>query len=402
MDSVAEKKTKKKTRKRGVLFARTLPMDLFIFAAKRTPFGTFGGKLKGFTATDLGAHAGRAALASCGVAPALVGSSVWGNVAQTAPDAAYLARHVGLRCGLEKESTALTVNRLCGSGFQALVSAAHEMAGGDNASGLALIGGAESMSQAPLSAWGHQVRFGTKLGADLALQDTLWAALTDSHVKTPMGVTAETLGAQYGVTRGECDAFALRSQSTWAAAARSGALAASIAPMELPGRRGPEAFATDEHPRPDTSQESLAKLPSVFKKEGGLVSAGNASGICDGAAALVLGTSAAAKKYSLKPLARVRGWATAGVDPSIMGLGPAPSVRAVLARTGLQLKDMDLIEVRPAGPLAFLPMSQGHCWHAPLTPPLRTPNTHPHTQLCLPPCRSMRPLLRRCWLWPRS
>lgn len=319
-------------------------MELFILAAKRTPFGTFGGKLKGFTATDLAVHASQAVLT--GLPPAAVGSSVWGNVAQTSSDAAYLSRHVGLRSGLSKESLALTVNRLCGSGFQALVSAAYELGSGDNASGLALVGGAESMSQAPLSAWGHTVRFGTKLGTDLALQDTLWAALTDSHIKTPMGITAEALGAQYGVTRAECDAYALRSQSLWAAAAgKGGVLAATIAPLELPGRKGPETFAVDEHPRPDSTAESLARLPSVFKKEG-LVSAGNASGICDGAAALLLGTKEAAAKHGLKPLCRVKGWATAGVDPKLMGIGPAPAVRAVLARTGLQLKDMDLIEVR--------------------------------------------------------
>ena len=322
---------------------------LFILAAKRTPFGAFGGKLKGFSATDLAVHAGRAALAASGVPPAAVGASVWGSVAQTSSDAAYLARHAGLRCGLEKESTALTVNRLCGSGFQALVSAAHELRAGENATGLALIGGAESMSQAPLSAWGHTVRFGTKLGADLALQDTLWAALTDSLAKTPMGTTAEVLGAQYGVTRAECDAYALRSQAAWGAAAKGALLPASIAPMELPGRKGPEAFAVDEHPRPDTAADALARLPSVFKKEGGLVSAGNASGICDGAAALVLGTGEAAARHGARPLARVVGWATAGVDPKVMGIGPAPAVRAALARTGLQLKDMDLIEVRARG-----------------------------------------------------
>jgi acetyl-CoA acyltransferase 2 len=350
--------------------------ELFILAAKRTPFGTFGGKLKGYSATDLAVHAGRAALASCGVAPSAVGASVWGNVAQTSSDAAYLARHVGLRCGLEQGSTALTVNRLCGSGFQALVSAAHEVRGGDNASGLALVGGAESMSQAPLSAWGHQVRFGTKLGTDLALQDTLWAALTDSHVKTPMGVTAEALGAQYGVTRAECDAYALRSQVTWAAAARGALLPATIAPMELPGgRKGPEAFAADEHPRADASAESLARLPSVFKKEGGLVSAGNASGICDGAAALVLGTAQAARSAGAgAPLARIVGWATAGVDPRLMGIGPAPAVRAVLAKTGLKLSDMDLIEVR-----LRLGWGASLCALPPLSPLPLSQRTHAHT-----------------------
>lgn len=322
--------------------------ELLIYGAKRTPFGAFGGKLKNLTATDLGAAAGRAALASCGVDPSRVGSSVWGSVAQTSPDAAYLARHVGLRCGLPHSSIALTVNRLCGSGFQSLISAAHELRAGDNATGLALVGGAESMSQAPLSAYGHTVRFGQKLGVDLVLQDTLWAALTDSHCKTPMGVTAETLGAQFGVTRAACDAFALASQQRWAAAARGGAFAPSVAPLELPGRKGAtELFGVDEHPRPDTTAEQLAKLAPVFKKEDGLVTAGNASGICDGAAALVVGVPGAAGAGA-KPLARVVGWATAGVDPRVMGIGPAPAIRAVLAKLGLKLEQMDLVEVRPA------------------------------------------------------
>ena len=320
---------------------------LFIYAAKRTPFGAFGGKLKGFTATDLGVAAGAATLASVkGLEPAKVGASVWGNVAQTSPDAAYLARHVGLRCGLAHSSTALTVNRLCGSGFQALVSAAHELRAGDNASGLALVGGAESMSQAPLSAYGHTVRFGQRLGTDLALQDTLWAALTDSHCKTPMGTTAEVLGAQYGVTRAACDAFSLASQQRWAAAHKAGALAPTIAPVERPGgRKGPELFSVDEHPRPDSSAEQLAKLAPVFKKDGGLVTAGNASGICDGAAALLVGEAGAAGAGA-KPLARVLGWATAGVDPRIMGIGPVPAIRAVLAQLQLTLGQMDLLEVR--------------------------------------------------------
>lgn len=319
--------------------------QLFILSARRTPFGSFGGKLKGFTATDLGVHAGKAALADVvGLDPTQVGSSVWGNVAQTSSDAAYMARHVGLRCGLKIGSTALNVNRLCGSGFQALVSAAHELGAGENESGLALVGGAESMSQAPMSVYGHNVRFGTKLGADLSLQDTLWAALTDSHIKTPMGITAETLGAQYAIKRGDCDAFALASQQRWVAAMKAGALAPTIAPMDLPGRKGAvETFASDENPRPDTTAEILARLPAVFKKDDGLVSAGNASGICDGAAALVLANEVGVK--GRKPLARVVAWATAGVDPKIMGIGPVPAIQAVLKRAGLQLKDMDMIEV---------------------------------------------------------
>jgi acetyl-CoA acyltransferase 2 len=357
--------------------------NLLIYGAKRTPFGAFGGKLKNLTATDLGAAAGSAALQSCGVDPTRVGSSVWGNVAQTSADAAYLARHVGLRCGLPHSSIALTVNRLCGSGFQALITAAHELGAGDNASGLALVGGAESMSQAPLSAYGHTVRFGTKLGADLALQDTLWAALTDAHCKTAMGTTAETLGAQYGVTRAACDAFALASQQRWAAAARSGAFAASVTPLQLPGRKGSEAFSADEHPRPDSTAEQLAKLAPVFKKEDGLVTAGNASGICDGAAALVVGAPGAA---GAKPLARVLGWATAGVDPRVMGIGPAPAIRAVLGKLGLKLEQMDLVEVRAGGGGGGPRPPRARC----LQPPPRT--QHPSLPPSPPACAGERGL----------
>lgn len=321
---------------------------LFIVGAKRTPFGAFGGKLKDMTATDLAVHASVAALASSRVPPALVGASVWGNVAQTSTDAAYLSRHVGLRAGLAQTSTALTVNRLCGSGFQAVVSAAHEMAGGDNDSGLALVGGAESMSQAPLSVYGQNVRFGHRLGVDVSLQDTLWSALTDSYAKTPMGITAETLGAKYGVTREACDRFALQSQTRWAAAHASGALAPTIAPVALAGKKGPESFAVDEHPRAGSTYETLAKLAPVFKKDGGLVSAGNASGICDGAAALVLASEAAVKAHALSPLARVVAWATAGVDPKIMGIGPAPAIRALLQKANVRLADVAMIEVNEA------------------------------------------------------
>jgi len=222
------------------------------------------------------------------------------------------------------------------------------MHAGENDSGLALAGGTESMSQAPLSVYGQNARFGHRLGTDMSLQDTLWAALTDSFAKMPMGVTAETLGAKYGITREACDRFALRSQERWAAAHKAGALAATLAPVALAGKKGPESFAADEHPRAGATYEALAKLAPVFKKDGGLVSAGNASGICDGAAALVLATEAAAKAHGLAPLARVVGWATAGVDPKIMGLGPAPAIRALLKKTGVALKDVGMLEVNEA------------------------------------------------------
>ena len=322
---------------------------VFIVGAKRTPFGAFGGKLLNFTATDLAVHASKEALSSAKVPASAVGASHWGNVAQTSADAAYISRHAGLRSGLPLSSTALTVNRLCGSGFQSAISAAHEFSCGDNTTGLALCGGAESMSQSPLSVWGQNARFGHKFGTDLSLVDTLWQALTDAHVKLPMGHTAEELGLRFGITREMCDAYAARSQSRWVAAHKAGLLAASIAPMTLPGKRGStEHFDTDEHPRPATTPETLAKLPPVFKKDGGLVTAGTASGICDGAAALVLATEAAVKEHGLTPLARLVGWSTVGVDPRIMGIGPSPAIRALLSRSKLSMADIGAIEVNEA------------------------------------------------------
>jgi acetyl-CoA acyltransferase 2 len=217
---------------------------LFIVGARRTAFGAFGGRLKELTATQLGVAAATHALADARVDPARVGTCVFGNVAQTAADAAYLSRHVALKAGLPLESTALTVNRLCGSGFQSLISAAHELreAGGAG-EGLALVGGAESMSQAPLSLWGHTARFGHRLGVNPQLTDTLWAGLTDSHCGLPMGVTAEKLAARYRVTRADSDEFALRSQRLWAAAAASGPFDSQIAPIEVRagGRAGGRA-----------------------------------------------------------------------------------------------------------------------------------------------------------------
>ena len=266
-------------------------------------------------------------------------------MAQTSTDAAYLARHASLRAGVDISAPALTLNRLCGSGFQAVVSAAQEIQLGE--ASVALVGGTESMSQAPLAAWGDKVRFSNKmLGKDLTLQDTLWSALTDAYVKLPMAITAENLAEKYDISREECDEFALRSQHTWGAAHEAGVFASEIAPMELKGRKGPEVMDADggwgkgcacvlmlvvhafsprlfcnsptEHARPQTTPEGLAKLPAVFKK-GGVVTAGNASGICDGAAALVLASEAAVKEHGFTPLARLVSYSVAGVDPSIMG-----------------------------------------------------------------------------------
>ncbi|MCC6747529.1 MAG: acetyl-CoA C-acetyltransferase [Deltaproteobacteria bacterium] len=322
---------------------KTLPRELFIVAAKRTAFGTFGGALKDLSATALGVEAAKAALAQAGVKPDAIDQVVFGNVQQTSPDAIYHARHVGLRAGVPDKAPALTVNRLCGSGFQAVISGAEQILLGD--AELCLVGGAENMSQAPHVVQG--VRWGLPFGKSPELQDSLWAALTDSYCNAPMAITAENLADKYGISREACDELALRSQKGWAAANEAGRFKDEIAPLELAGKKGPVTFAVDEHPRPDASLESMAKLRPVFKKDG-RVTAGNASGICDGAAALIVASGDAVKKHGLKPLARLVQWGVAGVDPSIMGIGPAPAIRIALDRAGLELGGIDLFEVNEA------------------------------------------------------
>jgi acetyl-CoA acyltransferase 2 len=284
--------------------------------------------------------------------PKLIDSSVFGNVAQTSTDAAYIARHVALRAGMRNESIALTVNRLCGSGFQAVVSGAFEIQNGE--ASVALVGGSESMSQAPLSVYGQHVRFGHRLGADLQMQDVLWAALTDSYCKTAMGITAEKLADKYGLSRQDCDDYALRSQHAWGAANKAGVFGLEIAPVEIKGKKGPEHMTADEHPRPETTKETLAKLAPVFQKDTGRVTAGSASGICDGAASMVIASEQAIKQHGLSPLVRVVGWSVAGVDPTIMGIGPAPAVRALLKKTNLTLDKIDLFEVNEAFAAQYL------------------------------------------------
>ncbi len=332
---------------------KPLQKELFILGAKRTAFGTYGGAVKHLTGTDLAVEAAKAALASAQVAPEDIDQVVVGNVQQTSADSIYCARHVGLRSGVPVPAPALTLNRLCGSGFQAVVSAAEQLLLGD--AELVLCGGTESMSQAPHVIRG--ARWGLPFGKAGQLGDTLWDALTDTYAGLPMAMTAENLADKYQISREACDAYALRSQQAWTAADAAGRFTAEIAPITLPGKKGDVVFAKDEHPRPQSTMEALAKLPPVFKKDG-VVTAGNASGICDGAAMLVVATREATERRGLKPLARIVQWGIAGVDPKIMGIGPVPAIKQALARAGLGLGDMDLVEVNEAFAAQYLAVEQ--------------------------------------------
>ena len=328
---------------------KKLSREIWIVAAKRTPFGALSGGLKDVSAIDLAVHAGKAAIAQSGAQPKDFDHVILGNVQQTSADAIYGARHVGLKAGLPIETPALTVNRLCGSGFQAVVNAAEQILLGE--ARCVLAGGSVNMSQAPHVLWG--LRDGAKFGRPPKLVDSLWEALTDSYCQTPMAVTAENLAEKYGVTREMADAFALRSQKNWAAAQESGAFSDEICPMEIAQGRKTLTVDRDEHARPQTTLETLAKLPTVFKKDG-VVTAGNASGICDGAAMLVVADAEWAKAQGLKPLAKLVQWGVAGVEPSLMGIGPAPAIRSALERAGVAIGDVDLFDVNEAFAPQFL------------------------------------------------
>lgn len=316
--------------------------DVVILSGVRTAFGTLSGSLAGLTATDLAVPTATAALDQAGVAPSDVDHVIYGNVLQTANDAIYLARHVGLRAGVPQAVPALTLNRLCGSGFQAIVSAAEQILTGQ--AQVVLCGGSESMSQAPHVM--HGLRKGQRFGKAPKMQDLLWECLTDTYTGAPMAITAENLADQYDISREACDAYALTSQERWASAHEAGKFADEIVAIDVKQRRKVVSFAVDEHPR-STTIDSLGKLPPVFKKDG-RVTAGNASGICDGAASLVVADAAWAKERGLTPIARIAGWGVSGCDPTIMGIGPVPSSKRALETSGLSLADMALVEVNEA------------------------------------------------------
>jgi acetyl-CoA acetyltransferase family protein len=317
----------------------------------RTGFGSFGGALKDLSATDLGAIAAGEALARSRVPAAEVDHVVFGNVLQTSIDAPYLARHVGLRTGLPIETPAVTVNRLCGSGFEAVVQGAQQILLGE--SEVVLAGGTESMSQAPHVVRG--ARWGLRLGPPPPLEDSLWEAIRDAQCGLSMAETAENLGQQYRIGREAVDCFAALSQARAREAWARGDYTDEVVPIALKDRKTRETrpWAADEHMRPDTTPEALAKLPPYFRKDG-VVTAGNASGIADGAGALVLASGRYAQAHGLLPLGRLVAWAAAGVDPRIMGIGPVPAARRALERAGLVLDDMDLVEINEAFAVQYL------------------------------------------------
>ena len=330
---------------------RLPPADVVVLSGVRTGFGSFGGSLKDLSATDLGAIASAEALVRAGVPAADVDHVVFGNVLQTSADAPYLARHVGLRIGLPIETPAVTVNRLCGSGFEAVAQGAQQILLGE--SEVVLAGGTESMSQAPHVVRG--ARWGLRLGPPPPLEDGLWEALRDAQCGLSMAETAENLGQQYRIGREAVDCFAALSQARAREAWARGDYADEVVPIPLKDRktREPRPWAADEHMRPDTTPEALAKLQPYFRKDG-VVTAGNASGISDGAGALVLASRRYAEAHGLSPLGRAVAWAAAGVDPSIMGIGPVPAARRALERASLTLDDMDLVEVNEAFAVQYL------------------------------------------------
>jgi acetyl-CoA acetyltransferase family protein len=322
--------------------------DIVVLGGARTAFGTYGGALRDTSATDLGVIASKGALERSKVPPDTIDQVIFGNVMQTSGDAVYFARHIGLKAGAPIEAPALTINRLCGSGLQAILLAAQEIQLGQ--ADFVLAGGAENMSMAPHLIRG--ARWGLPLG-EQKLEDYLWVALVDSYNGLGMANTAENLGRKYGIGRQAADEFAYRSHMLAAKARESCRFSEEIVPVEVKTKKGTSVIDKDEHIRPDTTLEALGKLVARFEKDG-TVTAGNASGINDGAAALVVASAEAAAKAGLTPIARIVSGGVCGVDPDIMGIGPAPSSRQALKRAGLRIEDMDLVEINEAFATQYL------------------------------------------------
>jgi acetyl-CoA acetyltransferase family protein len=325
-----------------------MAQDIFILGGKRTPMTEYVGALKDVKAIDLAATAARGALEATGVAAEEIDHTVVGNALQTSGDAIYGARHVALKAGVPADRPALTVNRLCGSGIQSIISGAQMIMLGEAQS--ALVGGMESMSMAPHVIYGARSGFALGQGK---LEDSLMVALLDTYCNTTMAGTAENLARKYEISREEQDAYALRSQQEAKRAQDAGVFAEEIVPVEVKTRKGVKVVDRDDHLRPDTTLEVLAKLPTAFSRDG-FVTAGNASGIVDGAAMLVVAGEDYVREKNLKPAGRVVSWAYVGVEPDLMGIGPVPAIRKALAKAGMKLEQIDLVEVNEAFAAQYL------------------------------------------------
>ncbi|RKN79217.1 acetyl-CoA C-acetyltransferase [Paenibacillus ginsengarvi] len=322
--------------------------QVYILEGARTPFGAFGQSLRQVSATELGLHSAKEALRRAAVEPGSVEQVVYGNVIHSGTDASYTSRHIALKAGIPVETPALTVNRLCGSGMQAVISAAQMIRLGE--AGVCLAGGTENMSLSPHADFTS--RFGGMKLGNLQLEDMLLHTLTDAYIGCGMGMTAERLASRYGISREEQDELAALSHLRAAKAADDGVLAEEIVQVEVPGRGGPAQVGLDEQIRRDTSAALLAKLKPAFQRDGGTVTAGNASSINDGAASLVLAGNS--RLQGRKPLARIVSWGIAGVEPDVMGIGPVPAARMALARAGLAVSDMDAVEINEAFAVQYL------------------------------------------------
>ena len=329
------------------------PTDVVILAGARTPMSRYTGSFSDVSAIDLAAVASREAIRRSSADPQDFDHAIFGNVMQTSADALYGARHVALKAGLKTETPAVTVNRLCGSGIEAIAQAAQRLLLGE--SELVLAGGMENMTQAPFVIRG--LRGGLKLGGG-ALEDSLMVGLTDTYCGLPMALTAEKLAEQYGITRKDADAYALRSQQAADAAYKACRMKEELVPVEVKQGKKTSVVSEDDHRRPETTMEILEKLAPSFKKDG-IVTAGNASGIVDGAAAVVVTKEKFAKERGLKPVGRIVSWAAVGVDPSIMGIGPVPSSQKALHNAGLTLNQIDRVEVNEAFAAQYLAVEKG-------------------------------------------
>lgn len=325
-------------------------MEKIVFiSGKRTPFGAYGGSFKNISATDLGVAAARATLEQAGLAATEVDQLVMGNVVQSSSDAAYLARHMGLKIGMPVDRGAYLVNRLCGSGFQAWINAAQMIRDGE--SQVLLAGGVEQMSLIPYVVRG--VRFGGIRMGHSELEDLLTAALTDSYAGLPMAMTAENLGEKYGITREQVDKYSIQSQTRYQEAFKAGKFTQELSAFKISGSKGDVLIEKDEHPKADVTFEKISTMKSLFKKDG-LVTAATASGIVDGAACSLLMSETKANQLKLKPLARIVSYATVGCDPKIMGIGPVMAAKEALRKAGLTLGQMDLVEVNEAFAAQYL------------------------------------------------